>query len=624
MQKIASGILVILMMFFLTQSQVLLQTRDRSDVPDKYKWDLSHLYISDEAWYEAKNKASENIEALAQFKGRLSESSTKLLTCLQYSTNILKELRRLSSYSWNKARQDLRNSKYRAMDQETNQLNTKYNAHAAFIQPEILTMDKTTIQKFIESEPALKPYIFNLNNLMRQKKHILSDDEEKVIAEAGQMSLAPSSVYNNLINTDMAETEVTLSNGEAIKLDQAGFQQYRSLALKEDRELVNRAYYGNLNKWRSTFGELMNAKVNTDLFNTRVRGYSDCLGMTLEPNNIPVAIFHNLIANANENLDKFHRYLRIRKRLLGVDKLEFTDLSIPIFEDFDLNYDIEEAKELILESLKPLGEAYTSIVTKALESRWIDFYPTPGKRSNAYHDFGAYAEHPYILMNYTGRYGDVSSLTHELGHVVHQYFADRAQPFPTSNYSSFVAEVASTFNQKLLRNEVLEKIEDDDARLYILLNSIDRTLFNRAQISEFEWRIHQEAEKGNTLTGDTISRIYLETLRKYYGHDQGICNVPDLIDINWIFQRLLFVNTYRIYVYATSQTAATSLAEKVLAGENGAVQKYLDFLSAGGSNYPIDVLKKAGVDLTSSESFEKTMDAMVRAMDEIERILNVL
>ena len=187
-----------------------------------------------------------------------------------------------------------------------------------------------------------------------------------------------------------------------------------------------------------------------------------------------------------------------------------------------------------------------------------------------------------------------------------------------------MAEVASTFNQKLLRNEVLKKIEDDDTRLYILLNSIDRTLFNRAQISEFEWRIHQEAEKGNTLTGDTISKIYLETLRKYYGHDQGICNVPDLIDINWIFQRLLFVNTYRIYVYATSQTAATSLAEKVLAGENGAVQKYLDFLSAGGSNYPIDVLKKAGVDLTSSESFETTMDAMVRAMDEIERILNVL
>jgi len=621
MQKITGGFLVILSMLFLTHFQVLSQIRDRSDVPDKYKWDLTHLYISDEAWYEAKNKIAEQIEALAQFKGRLSESSTKLLACLQYSTGILKELRRLSSYSWNKARQDLRNSKYRSMDQETNQLNTKYNAHASFIQPEILAMDKTTIQKFIESEPAFKPYTFYLNDLMRRKKHILSQDEEKVIAEAGRMSLAPSSIYNTLINADIAKTEITLSTGETIKLDQEDFRRYRRLDHKEDREFVNRTFYGDLNEWRSTFGALMNAKVNTDIFNCRVRGYSDCLEMTLEPNNIPVAVFHNLIANANKNLDKFHRYLKIRKRLLGLDKLNFTDLSVPTFKDFDLNYDIEEAKELILEALKPLGEAYTSIVTKAFESRWIDFYPTPGKRSGANNDFGAYAEHPYILMNYSGRYMDVSTLTHELGHALHQYFADRAQPFPTSNYSSFVAEVASTFNEKLLRNEVLKNIQDDGTRLYLLLNSIDKSLFDLAQISEFEWRIHQEAEKGSALTGDAISRIYLETLRKYYGHDQDICNVPDFIDIKWIFERLMFVRTYRIYVYATSQTAATSLAEKVLAGEKGAVRKYLNFLSAGGSDYPIDVLKKAGMDLTSSEPFAKTMDVMERAMDEIERIL---
>ena len=621
MQKTACGILVVFSMFFLTQPGVLSQTRDRSEVPDKYKWDLTHLYISDKAWYEDKNKASEKIEALAQFKGKLSESSATLLACLEFSTEILKELRRLSSYSWNKTRQDLRSSKYRAIDQETNQLNTKYNALASFIQPEILTMDKTIIQKFIRTEPRLKSYTFNLNDLMRRKKHILSDNEEKVIAEAGQMVQAPSSLYKTLINMELAKTDITLSTGETVILDQNGFWRYRSLANKEDRNLVNNTFYGDLNIWRSTFGELMSAKVDTDVFNTRVRGYSDCLEMTLEPNNIPVAVFHNLIANANKNLDKFHRYLKIRKRMLGVDKLEFTDLSVSTFRDFHLNYDIEEAKELILESLKPLGEKYTSIIKKAFESRWIDFYPTPGKRSNAYTDLGAYAEHPYILTNYSGRYQDISILIHELGHALHRYMADRAQPFPTSNYASFVAEVASIFNEKLLRHEVLKKIKDDDARLYLLLNSIDKSLFDRAQVSEFEWRIHQEVEKGIALTGDAISRIYLETLRKYYGHDQGICMVPDFVDIKWIFERLMFINTYRIYVYATSQTASTSLAEKVLTGEKGAVRKYLDFLSAGGSDYPIDVLKKAGVDLTSPEPFAKTMDAMVRAMNEIERIL---
>lgn len=621
MQKTACGILVILSMFLLTHSPILSQTRDRSEVPEKYKWDLTDLYISDEAWYEAKNKASEKIEALSQFKGMLSESPIKILACLEFSTELLKELRRLSSYSWNKTRQDLRNSKYRAMDQETNQLNTKYNAHASFIQPEILSMDEQTIQKYIKTEPALKPYVFFLNDLMRRKKHILSDNEEKVIAEAGGMSQSPSSIYNTLINVDLAKTDVALSTGETIKLNQQGFWRHRGTAHKEDRELISRTFYGDMNEWQSTFGSLMNAKVNTAIFNMQVRGYSDCLEMILEPNNIPVAVFHNLIANTNKNLDKFHRYLKIRKRLLGVDKLELTDLSVPTFKDFNLNYDIEEAKALILESLKPLGEAYTSIIKKVFESRWIDFYPTPGKRSNAYSDLGAYAEHPYILTNYSGRYRDVSTLIHELGHALHRYSADRAQPFPTSNYASFVAEVASTFNEKLLRHKILEKIEDDDTRLYLLLNSIDKSLFDRAQISEFEWRIHQEVENGNALTGDVISGIYLETLRKYYGHDQGICNIPDFVDIKWIFERLLFVNTYRIYVYATSQTAVTYLAEKVLAGEKGAVQKYLDLLSAGGSDYPVNILKKAGVDLTSSEPFEKTMDAMARAMDEIERIL---
>ncbi|UCE40127.1 MAG: oligoendopeptidase F [Candidatus Aminicenantes bacterium] len=621
MQKTACCILVILSMLFLAHPEILSQNRDRSEIPDKYKWDLTHLYVSDQAWQEAKDKVSEKIEEFDRFKGRLAQSSSNLLDCLEFSTEILKEMRRLSSYSWNKNRQDLRESKYQAMDQKTNQLNTKYNAHAAFIQPEILALNNRTIHKFMEEEPGLQPYTFYLNDLMRRKKHILSDSEEKVIAEAGGMLQSPSSIYSTLINVDLAKMDVTLSTGETIELNQPDFGRHRSTAHKEDRELINRTYYNALHKWQSTFGSLMNAKVNADLFNTRVRGYTDCLEMTLEPNNIPVAVFYSFIDNANKNLDKFHRYLKIRKRLLGADELEYTNLSVPTFRNFDLNYDIEEAKDLILDSLKPLGKAYTSIVKKVFESRWIDFYPTPGKRSNGYTDPGAYAEHPYVLTNYSGKYQDVSTLAHELGHVLHRYLTDRSQPFPTSNYASFIAEVAAIFNEKLLINEVLKNTKDDETRLYLLMNSIDRTLFDRAQVSEFEWRIHQEVEKGNALTGDRISTIYPETLRKYYGHDQGICHVPDYFDIRWIFERLLFINTYRVYVYATSQIVTTTLAEKVLVGEKGAVRKYLDFLSAGGSDYPINLLKKAGVDLTSPEPFVKTMEMMSRVMDEIERIL---
>ena len=621
MRKITRGILVILLINLCTHSLMWPQIRERSEIPEKYKWDLTDLFVSDEAWIEAKNRVDEKIEIITKFKGTLAESASNLLTCFEFRDDIGKELRRLSSYSWNKSRQDTRNSKYRAMDQEINQLFTKFNANTSFIEPEIIAMEKAIIQQFLEAQPGLKPYTFYLNDLERRRKHTLSATEEKVLAEAGRMSLAPSSIYNALINSDFVNIEVKLNTGEIIKLDRMNFWQYRSLTNKKDREIVYRAFYSELNKFRSTFGELTNAKLNMDLFNSRTRGYSDCLEMTLEPNNIPVTVFHNLIDSANKNLDKFHRYLKIRKRLLGVDTLNYTDLSVPTFTGVDLNYDLEEAKEIILESLKPMGKMYKTIIEKSFENRWIDFYPTPGKRSGAYSDFGAYAEHPYILMNYNGRYNDMATLIHELGHSLHRYFTDRTQPFPSSNYSSFVAEVASTFNEKLLRKKVLENVKDDNIRLYLLLAGIERSIFDQVQISEFELRIHQEAENGIALTGDTICEIYLETLKKYYGHDQGVCIVPDFVDMAWISERLLFINTYRIYVYATSQTAATALAEKVLAWEKGAVKRYLEFLSAGGSEYPVDVLKKAGVDMTTAEPFEKTMEAMVWAMDEIETIL---
>lgn len=623
MRKFKGIVSIILWIALLTHVLALSQFRDRSEVPEKYKWDLSDLYPSDEAWTNAKADVTARIENITSFKGTLAESASNLLACLEFSTGIYKELLRMSSYSYNKTNQNLRDPKYRAMDQETNQLFTVYAANSSFIEPEILAMDENTIIEFMKAEPDFKPYTSYMNDLMRRKKYTLSDKEERVIAEAGRMSLAPSSLYTTLINSDLVEVQVMLGNGESVKLDRTGFERNRRLADREDRELVYRTFYGELNRFRSAFGTLINAKVNTDIFNTRVKGYGDSVEMTLEPDNIPVDVFHDLITNANKHLDKFHRYLNIRQRLLGVDRLMSTDLSVPVFDAIDLNYDLEDAKKLILESLETLGEAYTSVIEKAFGDRWIDCFPTPGKRSGYYTDFGAYAEHPYILMNYVGQYSDVSTMAHELGHALHRYFADRAQPFPTPNYSSLIAEVASLFNEKLLRKNVLEKVRDENTRLSLLLAFIDseRAIFGQAMVTEFEWRIHREAENGRALTGDSISKIYLETLRKYNGHDKGVCYVPDYLDMGWVFDRLLFINTYRIYVYAPSQTASTVLAEKVLSGEKGAVEKYLEFLSAGGSVYPIDLLRKAGVDLTSPEPFEKTMETMVQMMDEIERIL---
>jgi oligoendopeptidase F len=621
MKKITTGILIILFFSFYVLSPGTAQVRERSDVPDKYKWDLSGLFVSDKAWAEAKMKTDAMIDKIPSFKGTLAESASKLLECLEFTNETRKELRRLSSYSWNKTRQDLRDPKYRAMSAEFNQLNTKFNANTSFINPEIIGMGEKIIKKFINRQPGLKPYSFSFYNLIRRGKYTLSQGEEKVIAEAGRMAPAPASLYNELINSGLLRIDVTLSTGEIIELNLRNFRRYRGLSHQGDRELVYKTFFGELGKYYRTFGSLLNAKVNVDLFNTRARGYSDCLEMKLEPNNIQGAVFHNFIDCANKNLDKFHRYLKIRQHLLEVDSLNLTDLSVSTFRDIDLNYDVEEARELILKSLKPLGNEYTSIVKNAFENRWIDFYPTPGKRSNAYTDLGGYAEHPFILMNYTGRYNDVAVLIHEMGHALHRYFADRGQPIQTANYSSFVAEVAAIFNEILLKKAVLEEIKDDNLRLYFLLNRFESSLFIRAMNSEFELKIHQEAEKGKSLTGESISKIYLETLRKYYGHDKGICTIPEYFGGEWILNRLFFINTYRLYVYATSRTAAVVLADKVLKGEKGAVEKYLDFLSAGGSDYPVSILKRAGVDMMSTVPFESTMMNMDLALDEIERIL---
>ena len=308
----------------------------------------------------------------------------------------------------------------------------------------------------------------------------------------------------------------------------------------------------------------------------------------------------------------------------GVDTLKYLDLYAPVVKDVEEKYSYEEATQLVIEALKPLGEEYVSTVEKAINERWIDVYPTPGKRSGAYSNGAFYDGHPFILLNYTDLYDDVSTLAHELGHTMQSYFSNKTQPFPTSDYVTFVAEVASTFNEVLLFNNIIKQVDDDDVKLSILMNWLDRfkgTLFRQTQFAEFELKIHEEAEAGKPLTGDTFSQIYTDIVKRYYGHDQGVCYVDDYMDMEWAFIPHFYYNFY-VYQYSTSFTASISLAEKVMAGDKQALESYLAFLSAGCADYPIELLKKAGVDMTSSEPFEKTIAAMNKVMDEIEKILD--
>ena len=518
---------------------------------------------------------------------------------------------------------DTRDAANMALKQEMSQIETNFSSKTSFIEPELVTLTPETIDRFIGEKPGLKVYRFYLMDVLRRQTHKLSEKEEKIIAEAGLMSGGPATIYGIFTNAELPYPIITLSDGNEVTLNQAGYGLYRASANRTDREKVFEAFWAKMNEFRQTLGADLYANIKKDIFYARARKYESCLHSALDVNAIPVEVYYSLIDNVNRNLDSFHRYLKLKKRMLGVDTLKYSDLYAPAVKSVDLNYTIEEAEALVLDAVKSLGSEYQKAVKEGFANRWIDVYPTEGKASGAYSNGSAYDVHPYILLNYNGKYSDVSTLAHELGHTMHSYLSNKNQPFPLSQYPIFVAEVASTLNETLLMNRMLKTIKDDDVRLSLLMQYLDGikgTVFRQTQFADFELKIHEMAEKDLPLTGDSLTKLYGEILKKYYGAD-GVTLITDNETVEWAFIPHFYYNFY-VYQYATSFTASTALAEKVIQKEKGVVDHVLAFLSAGGSKYPIDLLKDAGIDMTGSEPFDMTMQAMNRTMDEIEEILD--
>jgi len=616
-------IFAILAFIILYTTPLNAQQKERPEIPTEYKWNLADICASDERWEKDKQALVEQFDEILEFKGKLATSPSDLLACLKLNTEISKEFGRLYSYASMKSDQDTRNSTYLGMKQQMQQLGTDYNSKASFIESEIAAMDKSTIDKFINEEPGLKIYSMYLYDIQRTKEHRLSEKEEKILAEAGLLASSPYSIYGVLSNAELPYPEITLNDGKTVRLDKAGYARYRALPDREDREAVFQAFWDTFNNFEGTFGTQLYANVKTDMFYARTRNYESSLHRALDQDNIPVEVYMSLIKNIHDNLDTFHRYLNLKKKMLGVDQLKYSDVYAPVVKGVDLEFSYDEAEELILDSLTPLGNDYIKVVKKAFDDRWIDVFPTPGKRAGAYSNGSVYDVHPYILLNYNGQYDDVSTIAHELGHTMHSHFSNTHQPYPTADYSIFVAEVASTFNEALLINKMLSEIKDTDTRLSLLMSYLEgarQTVFRQTQFAEFELKIHEMAEAGQPLTGDVLTKIYGDILKEYYGHDKGICHIDDKYTVEWAYVPHFYYNFY-VYQYSTSFTASTALVAKVLENEPGAVERYINFLSAGGSDYPINILKKAGVDMTTNEPFHLTMQAMNRTMDEIEEIL---
>lgn len=600
------------------------QTRERSKIDPKYTWNLAEIYPTEAAWTAAKDEVVSKIPVLKSYKGKLGSSSQTLLEFMNTYFDFYKLYNRVYSYASMKSDEDLGNNNYQSMIQIMRQVDPLIGAATAYSRPELLSVGKEKIDRFVAENKGLVVYRMYFDDLFRQQKHMLSEPEEKILAQASAVLSAPQSIFSVFINNDLPYPEAILSTGDTVLVNIAGYNKYRASPVRSDRELVFRTFWSTMQKFESTFSEQLLGGVNANIFMARSRNYETALEAAVDRYNIPPTVYRKLIENVNKNLPVFYRYLELRKRLLGVDTLKYSDIYAPVVGKINLEYSFDQAKDLIVKSLSPLGPDYQSIIAKAFNERWLDVYPTPGKRSGAYSNGSVYDVHPYMLLNFNGQYTDVSTTAHELGHTMQSYLSNKNQPYPLADYPIFTAEVASTFNEVLLNDYLVKNITDDNTRLALLMSNLDNfksTLFRQTQFAEFELAIHELAEAGKPLTSDVLNDTYGAIIRKYYGHDKGICIIDKLYNNEWSFIPHFYYNFY-VYQYATSFTASTALAGNVINGDKASTQKYLAFLSAGGSKYPIDLLKDAGVDMTTDIPFSKTIEMMNKTMDEVEKILD--
>ena len=600
------------------------QERDRARVEPKYTWNLADIFPDVAAWRAAKARVQTEMPQVATFAGKLESSPQVLADALDLRARLDKELSRLYVYASMTADQDTRLSEPQGMQQEMQQLHAEFSALASYMQPEILRIGGPAIEGFIAAEPRLATHAFPLRDVIRRAAHTLTDAEEKILADAQPLAGSAPNIYGILANADFPYPTITISDGRAVRLDQAGYAELRTLPNRADRELAMSTFFTALGGFRRTFGTTMNSSIQRALFYSRARKYASTLEASLDHYNIPLSVYTRLIDGVHRHLPTFHRYLRLRKRMLGIsDDLHYYDLYAPLVASVNLRYTPDEAQRHVVTAMRPLGNDYVSVLNRAFAERWLDWYPAEGKRSGAYSNGGAYDIHPYILLNYLGQYNDVSTLAHELGHTMHSYYSNRTQPYVTADYSTFVAEVASTFNEALLIDYMLKEITDKPTRLSLLgnyLENIKATVFRQTQFAEYELRMHERGLKSEPITGDALATLYFDITALYYGHQEKLVVVDDYVANEWSYIPHFYHDFY-VFQYATSFTAAETLAARVIAGDADATARYLTFLGSGSSRYPIDLLKEAGVDMTTDEPLDQTMQTMNRVMDEMDEIL---
>ena len=592
----------------------------RSEIAVEDTWRLEDIFVSDESWEKEFQEVKALLPAVKEFEGKLSESADILYDALQYQDQLLERLGKLYAYSHMRYDQDTTNSFYQGLDDRMKNLYSQAASNLAFIVPELLSIDEGRLKDFLSEKVELKLYEHSLDEINLQRPHVLSADQEALLAEASDVFGASGNTFGMLNNADLAFPVIKDENGEEVEVTHGRFSRFLESADPRVRRDAFHAVYETYGKFRNTFASTLSGNIKKDNFYARVRNYSSARHGALSENNIPESVYENLVSTISDQLPLLHRYIKLRKKVLGLDELHMYDLYTPLVKDVKMEIGYEEAKEIILNGLSPLGEEYINVLKEGFENRWVDVHENKGKRSGAYSS-GSYGTNPYVLMNWQNNVNNLFTLAHEFGHSVHSYYTRKTQAYPYGNYSIFVAEVASTTNESLLNDYLLKTINDEQKRIYLLnhyLEGFRGTVFRQTMFAEFEHLIHQKAQNSEALTADSLTKDYYELNKKYYGVEDMV--IDEEIGLEWSRIPHFYYNYY-VYQYATGFSAAAALSNGILTEGAPAVERYIDFLKAGSSDYPIEVLKKAGVDMTSNQPILAACKVFDEKLTELEQLL---
>lgn len=596
-----------------------MEVKDRKDIDVKDTWNLESIYANNELWEEDYAALEKDAAEFAKLKGAIEADVSKIPAVLYAYYGLHRRLSKLSVYARMRFDQDTADSTYQTMAAKIGSLGVKIGAASAFVEPEILSYSKEQLEAAEKENERTAYYGRKIEEMLRGQEHTLDAEKEELLAAAGDMAEAPDDIFSVLMNADMKYPDIVLEDGTHLPLTNSTYISYMESPDRAVREGAFKTLYGQIASLKNTFAAIYRGNLKQAKFYAQSRKYSSARAMYLADSNVPESVYDNLLSAVHEALPMMYRYVAVRKKVLGVDKLHMYDVYTPIVAAQNQTYEFEQAKQMVLEALKPMGEDYLSHAREGLENRWIDIYPNKGKKGGAY-SWGCYDSQPFILLNYTKNLDSVFTLIHEMGHSIHSYYSRTAQDYAYSDYKIFVAEVASTCNECLLMHDLLEKTTDKEQRKYLLnhyLDSFKGTLFRQTMFAEFEKTAHDYCAQGKPLTAEALSQMYLELNQKYFGPDM---EKDEEIAYEWM-RIPHFYTPFYVYQYATGYSAAVALSAKILKEGKPAVDAYMSFLKGGESKDPIDLLKMAGVDMTTEKPVADALALFGELVAELEALV---